>query len=330
MNLNKFSIGDSLIHDETKNKGELRNLFSSVKDNEPLSDKLSNLSHFLLNLAICNTINPEIDIETNELFYDGSSIDEIALVKATRDNGFALKKRNQNSVEIDVLGKTKTFEILNTIEFNSDRKKMSTIVKDENGKIICYSKGADNIMEKIVKPDCPNLKFTFDNINTFAMDGLRTLVIAYKDLTEEEYTKWNQNYQDALNSQKGKSKKIADAEAELEKDFIVLGSSAIEDCLQEDVPETIEFFRKAGVQVWILTGDKRDTAVSIAKTSRLLTDKTVQEHIKGSDVVEVSSELQRCIETCKVKKISFNNFIRPRKMFPSFWTQHPLVLQMSI
>eukprot|EP01080_Neovahlkampfia_damariscottae_P005715 gene5715-9535_t len=302
MNLNKFSIGNNILHDEVKDKGALKNQLLVLKDDENQKEKYSILRHFLFNLAICNTINPEISIDTNELFYDGSSIDEVALVEATRQNGVILKKRNQKSIEIEVFGKIETFEILNIIEFNSDRKKMTVIVKDENEKIICYTKGADNIMETIIKKDDLNVDKTLQHIDEFAHDGLRTLLIGYKEITKDDYEKWNKVYLEAQAAQKGKSKKIANAEKAIENDFICLGASAIEDCLQQEVPETIEFFRKAGVQVWVLTGDKRDTAVSIAKTSRLLLDTTNQQHIKGTDVIEVAGELQQCIEVCKNEK----------------------------
>ena len=94
MNLNKFSIGNSILHDEILNKGNLKNQLLILEKEEKEIEKFLNLKHFLLNLAICNTINPEISIETGELFFDGSSIDEVALVEATRQNGVILKKRN--------------------------------------------------------------------------------------------------------------------------------------------------------------------------------------------------------------------------------------------
>lgn len=115
----------------------------------------------------------------------------------------------------------------------------------------------------------------------------------------KEYEDWENRYKEAELSTTAKVQKIQELEEEMENNLNLIGASAIEDCLQDEVPETIDFFRKAGVQVWILTGDKRDTAVSIGKSSKLLNAKTYQAHIRGETIDQVKDELKECIEISK-------------------------------
>jgi magnesium-transporting ATPase (P-type) len=170
MNYQKASIGDGEVFDEKDKPGGLQEIFNSKNEKNK-----ENAKHFLYNLALNNTIDPHIDILTNELVYDGPSIDEMALVRAAKKNGFKLLSKTLESVDIEVLGVKETFQILAIIEFNSDRKRMTTIVKNSEGKIFCYTKGADNIVSMLLKPSETYLEATQKNIDLFAQEGLRTL-----------------------------------------------------------------------------------------------------------------------------------------------------------
>lgn len=109
-------------------------------------------------------------------------------------------------------------------------------------------------------------------MNEYAKEGLRTLLIIEKTMTEQEYAAWNASYIEALNSMQDRDRKIEQCAATVEKDFDLVGSTALEDKLQEGVPEVIEMIRKAGIKLWVLTGDKVETAINIGYSCRLLDD----------------------------------------------------------
>eukprot|EP01080_Neovahlkampfia_damariscottae_P011071 gene11071-3777_t len=285
MNFQKCSVGSGdKIYDEKDGVGCLKDIFS--KNNE--KDKES-AKHLLYNLVLNNTIEPRIDIKTNELIYDGSSIDELALIKAASNNGFKLLEKSLEFVEIEVLGKKETFTLLALLEFNSDRKRMSIIVKNSEDRIFCYTKGADDCVSKLVREDDPYLEKTQKNIDTFAHEGLRTLLICSKEITQEQFTTID------------KDELIEQAEREMEFGLTIDGATAIEDCLQEEVPETIEFFREAGLQLWVLTGDKVNTAISIGKSSKLITQDTHLYQIVGEISESVESTLDEAIQKISEK-----------------------------
>jgi magnesium-transporting ATPase (P-type) len=306
MNYQKASIGDGEVFDEKDKPGGLQEIFNSKNEKNK-----ENAKHFLYNLALNNTIDPHIDILTNELVYDGPSIDEMALVRAAKKNGFKLLSKTLESVDIEVLGVKETFQILAIIEFNSDRKRMTTIVKNSEGKIFCYTKGADNIVSMLLKPSETYLEATQKNIDLFAQEGLRTLckfiypltpqVICVKELQEEEFKEWLERWNFAHSSSSNKDELIKEAEYEMERNLSIVGATAIEDCLQEEVPETIEFFRKAGIKIWVLTGDKKDTAISIGKSSKLLTPDSQLISITGFIREEVDNSLDDLFERSKVR-----------------------------
>ena len=154
------------------------------------------------------------------------------------------------------------YQLLNLIEFDSTRKRMSVIVKTPEGKIKCICKGADSIIEKRLKPNTKLLKRTQKYLDGYAKLGLRTLLIAEKEVDERFYAGWAKQYQ-AASVSINKEKEINRVAELIETDFELLGSTAIEDKLQVDVGKTIYDIKRAGVQLWVLTGDKVETAINI-------------------------------------------------------------------
>jgi phospholipid-transporting ATPase len=170
-------------------------------------------------------------------------------------------------IKIKFLGEERDYEVLNLLEFNSVRKRMSVILKDKNGVIKLYCKGADNVI-------IPRLSLypqdhrdytdkTVDDMEEFAKEGYRTLVLAYRVISEEDYNKWNEIYQRAATSLRNREKMLEEAAELIEKHLILIGATGIEDKLQSGVPETITMLKKAGMKVWVLTGDKIETAINI-------------------------------------------------------------------
>ena len=131
-------------------------------------------------------------------------------------------------------------------------------------------KGADSIILPLLHPDSENVDKTIKTLESFSKEGLRTLLIAEKEISEFEYNTWNQKYQQALLATKNREQKVDEVSAEIEHGFYLIGSTAIEDMLQEDVADTIDFMKKAGIKVWVLTGDKIETAINIGVSCKLL------------------------------------------------------------
>ena len=144
---------------------------------------------------------------------------------------------------------------------------MSVIVRNPQGRIVLYCKGADSVIyERLAADQDPALKEqTSKDMETFANSGLRTLCIAYRYLEEEEYLEWSAIYDAATSSVNDREEAIDQANARIEHSLYVLGATALEDKLQEGVPEAIETLHQAGIKLWILTGDKVQTAIEIGR-----------------------------------------------------------------
>ena len=167
------------------------------------------------------------------------------------------------------------YELLNVIEFTSTRKRMSVIVKDQNNTIICMTKGADSIIIPRLKAGQDQLiKQTLKFVEDYANEGLRTLLIAHKEIDDEFYKDWNQKYQAAQTSIIDRDKKINEVAELIEQDFELIGSTAIEDQLQDEVGEVISFIKEAGIKLWVLTGDKIETAINIGFSCEALDKET--------------------------------------------------------
>uniref|UniRef100_A0A8B9U4I7 Phospholipid-transporting ATPase n=1 Tax=Anas zonorhyncha TaxID=75864 RepID=A0A8B9U4I7_9AVES len=217
--------------------------------------------------------------EEGELRYEAESPDEAALVYAARAYNCSLVGRlsDQVSVELPHLG-TLNFEVLHTLGFDSIRKRMSVVVRHPlTDEINVYTKGADSVIMDLLLPCDPRGKHqkkiqtkTQNYLNLYAVDGLRTLCIAKRVLSKEEYACWLKSHLEAESSTENREELLFQSALQIEKNLHLLGATGIEDHLQDGVPETIANLRKAGLQIWVLTGDKQETAVNIAYACKLL------------------------------------------------------------
>ncbi|KAM3209646.1 hypothetical protein ACQJBY_064001 [Aegilops geniculata] len=232
-------------------------------------------------LAICHTCIPEVD-ETDKVSYEAESPDEAAFVIAARELGFEFYKRTQTSIVIRERDPNQNvadyqyrkYELLNVLEFSSSRRRMSVIVKEPEpeGRILLFSKGADSVMFTRLAPD--GRKFeeeTKRHINEYSDSGLRTLVLAYRVLDEREYENFAEKFRTAkLSGSADRDEQIGEAADSIERDLILLGATAVEDKLQKGVPECIDKLAQAGIKIWVLTGDKMETAINIGFACSLL------------------------------------------------------------
>lgn len=227
------------------------------------------IEKFLTMLSVCHTVIPEV--VDGELAYHAASPDEKALVIAAKNFGYVFESRTPNSVTVSVGGKKRVYEILNVIEFTSTRKRMSLIVQDPSGKILVLCKGADTVIYERLSPQSILREELLLILEEFATEGLRTLCFAYTEISKAKYDEWNDLHHKAATSIENREEKIAAAANKIETGLILLGATAIEDKLQDGVPETIATLLEADIKVWVLTGDKQETAINIGYACKLLT-----------------------------------------------------------
>ncbi|KAF9169293.1 hypothetical protein BGX21_001159 [Mortierella sp. AD011] len=224
------------------------------------------------------------------LRYRAESPDEAALVSAAKNVGYVFVSRGTTSTEgdaktggnsrqnvnVNFMGRDYTYEQLDVIKFNSTRKRMTVIVREPQelgGKILLLTKGADNVIFERLSHNNSDQALrdqTEQDIETFSNMGLRTLTLAQRVLDQETYDAWAAKYAEAGKALDDRAKKVDQVAEEIEKDLTLIGATAIEDKLQEGVPDSIAALREAGIKVWVLTGDKLETAINIGFASRLL------------------------------------------------------------
>eukprot|EP01034_Spumella_vulgaris_P026143 gene26144-32677_t len=253
------------------------------------------VSDFVMVLALCHTV--VLDAETGS--YQSESPDEEALVKASALLGYTFVGRTVGKIQVQRFSAHKpnpnpveSFDLLATIPFDSTRKRMSVVVRRPDESIVVYCKGADNVMfarssdfiDSTYKIEASSSSTTStsaeestspkevmtSHMDVFGSDGLRTLVLCKKELTQEVYGEFGKLYKKAEVSIGERDKLVAEAAAYIECDLTVLGATAIEDKLQQGVPQTIQHIHNAGIKLWVLTGDKMETAINIGYSARLL------------------------------------------------------------
>ncbi|NWY05968.1 AT8B1 ATPase, partial [Nothoprocta ornata] len=236
------------------------------------SGKDPEIRQFFFLLAICHTVM--VDVSDGRLNYQAASPDEGALVSAARNFGYVFLSRTQNTITISEMGMERTYDVLAILDFNSDRKRMSVIVRESEGNIRLYCKGADTVIYERLHPRNLKREATQEALDIFANETLRTLCLCYKDISQEEFEVWNKKFMVASAAITNRDEALDKVYEEIEKNLILLGATAIEDKLQDGVPETINKLSKAGIKIWVLTGDKKETAENIGFSCELLTDET--------------------------------------------------------
>lgn len=255
--------------------------------------------NFFRLLALCHTVMPEQ--KNGRLEYQAQSPDESALVSAARNFGFVFKERSPNSITIEVMGKVEVYELLCILDFNNVRKRMSVILR-KDGELRLYTKGADNVIyERLKSNQADMMAKTQEHLNKFAGEGLRTLALAWRPLEERRFADWKRRHQEAALALRGREEQLDAIYEEIERDLLLLGVTAIEDKLQDGVPQTIANLSMAGIKIWVLTGDKQETAINIGYSCQLLTDDMAEVFIiDGGSHEEVERQLGKCRDSIRV------------------------------
>ncbi|KAK8803468.1 hypothetical protein WA158_001162 [Blastocystis sp. Blastoise] len=254
---------------------------------------------FMRVLCVVNTVKPVQD--EDEIIYRAESADEEALMIGVSQFGWSIINRTKDSVDIEegsLIRRDITetfaspceidppiFELLYCLPFTSARKRMTYIVRDREGEISVYSKGADS---KICEFSCDAAIFnntyipsqlnerqkrllkTVDHVQSMSKDGYRLLLVAGRVLTDAEYNAWTKIYNKAAESIENRDELIESAFEQIEKGIEIYGCTAVEDRLQEHIHETISSLRQAGIRVCVATGDKMETAENIAYNTGLI------------------------------------------------------------
>ncbi|KAI3901768.1 hypothetical protein MKW98_013883 [Papaver atlanticum] len=272
--LGEIPKSTSAEHEKGFNFDDAR-LMRGAWRNEPNPDACK---EFFRCLAICHTVLPEGDESPEKIRYQAASPDESALVIASKNFGFFFYRRTPTAImvresHVEKIGDIQdvSYEILNVLEFNSTRKRQSVICRYPEGRLVLYCKGADTVIyERLTDGNNDIKNLTREHMEQYGSSGLRTLCLAYRDLSVEFYDSWNEKFLKAKSSLRDREKKLDEVAELIEKELILIGCTAIEDKLQEGVPGCIETLARAGIKIWVLTGDKMETAINIAYACSLI------------------------------------------------------------
>lgn len=265
------SIGGVLFRDQCEN----------LVCESPQGDyKERSVRRFLEVLSLCHTVHATKAVDKlssenpHDLIYTASSPDEKAIVEACRNYGVAFLGEKEKGTQIHyrlLLSQSSrtqkaSFERLHVLEFDSVRKRMSVVLRDSRGVIRLLTKGA----EISVLPLCACttseriVDVTMAHIDQFATDGLRTLAVAVRTFSPEEFVVFERAFAKASQAIDKREEKIRAVYESVETNLELIGAIGVEDKLQEGVRDTLVSLGEAGVKVWILTGDKKETAVNIS------------------------------------------------------------------
>jgi phospholipid-translocating ATPase len=273
------AFSDVSIHVESAYSGRLARNSFSVK-----------LQTAVEAIALCHNVTPIL--EQGTVTYQAASPDEVALVQWTEQVGVKLAHRDLNSIQLQLNnGNTRGFQILHLFPFTSESKRMGIIIKDETtDEISLIMKGADTVMAQMVQYN----DWLEEECSNMAREGLRTLVVAKRTLSAEQLADFQKQYHQASMTVTDRSEHMAAVVRRLENDLQLLCLTGVEDRLQDQVTTSLELLRNAGIKIWMLTGDKLETAICIAKSSGLFS-KTDNVHVFGhvQDRTEAHNELSQ-------------------------------------
>uniref|UniRef100_A0A1I8NVP4 Phospholipid-transporting ATPase n=1 Tax=Stomoxys calcitrans TaxID=35570 RepID=A0A1I8NVP4_STOCA len=270
-------------------------------------------TEFFKALTLCHTVQvAQVDENvlepnsTTNIQYQASSPDEKALLDACRQLGFIYlgDENDRLKIQIDTESPEKfhivEFKRLHILEFNSDRKRMSVIVADMENRKWLFTKGAESSIFGLCSEDSKQMIMQTDpHITEFAKEGLRTLAVARRLIPEDEYEEFCNDLSAAQMSLDKRKELLDECYKRIECDLQLLGATAVEDALQENVSETLLALKEAGLKIWVLTGDKVETAVNIALACGHITEDSQQHFIIDC---QYKDKLLRCLQSLENNK----------------------------
>ena len=263
-------------------------LKSEIEEIQSLySDPSSPMHSFFTLLSLCNTVFPSLHLGKPVLH--SISPDDLALVSSCSLLSIEMLERTDNSITLKTSSNLETWKILAEIPFTSERKKLTIVSESPSGQVFLFTKGADMVILPMIKSP----KNSSEVLTNFAREGLRTLVMAGKELQKAELEPWMAEYlKVVLSNSQDKDQELDRVATKIEKNLKLFGISAIEDKLQDGVAEAIDLLLKADMQVWMITGDKEETAEEIAKSCNMLNNSTELIQIFETNTEAVTSLIQ--------------------------------------
>ena len=268
----------------------------------------NNIDFFLKILASCHTIMIDYSDPENSC-YQGSSPDELSMVTVASELGYKFTKRSSGSINLEIRNELIGIEVFAVIEFTSARKRMSVVALLPDNNYYLFCKGADSIiLDRLNQESAKSeeLKESLKGLEEFARAGLRTLCFAYRKLDRDFALEWLDQWHEALNTVSDRQNKIDSVAKLIEMDMNFIGATGVEDRLQEGVPETIDTLMKANIKIWMLTGDRFETAVSTAFLSNLVQPSTIQLHLLQSSRDAISQSIDHFLELLANRKPGSN------------------------
>ncbi|KOS15832.1 aminophospholipid-transporting p-type atpase [Malassezia pachydermatis] len=266
LHLGTMSYGwDSM--DEVRSQLQVALGNKDTKRTRTWRDMSARIYDVVLALALCHNVTPVVN-EDDSVTYQASSPDEVALLEWTGSVGLQLVARDQHSITLESEFGRMAFDILEIFPFTSERKRMGIVVRDRaSGDVIFYLKGADVVMSRIVTHN----DWLDEECGNMAREGLRTLVVARLRLSAESWRLFDKAYSAAKVQVEQRDEAMSRVVAQhLEQNMELLGLTGVEDKLQEGVKTTLELLRNANIKIWMLTGDKIETATCIAISTKLV------------------------------------------------------------
>ncbi|KAK4522878.1 hypothetical protein GAYE_PCTG32G0768 [Galdieria yellowstonensis] len=254
-------------------------------------------------------------LDAKHVSYEGTNTDEMEFVKTAALSGYRLAMRTRDSIILEeeyrkhmfqeqslnlaTTGIYVSYSILASCEFSSERKRMSIIMQTPNKRIILFVKGAESVIfPRLKQENREEVEMANFHVERFAKEGFRTLVFAQRELTEEYYQDWIGKLRQAELALYERENKIYEVWDLIERELTLTGITAVEDRLQDDVPETINYLRQCGIRIWLLTGDKRETAVNVGVLSGLIGQDSAVYDLNASTEMEMEAQLHSfdCLE----------------------------------
>ena len=299
----------------------------------PFRNQYEAIEQFFINIIINHDVLTEKNSK-DELCFQGSSPDEVTLVNAAYELGFRFVSRENGIISIEIIQnenkKTKKYKILQKFDFTSERQCSSIIVEDLKTKnIFLYVKGSDKkIFNNLNNYSKKNLyPKTKDHLDQFAKQGLRTLCYGFKNIPIKEYNNWEKEYKEAKYEsmiKKESSLLLNIIINEMESNLVLLGVSALEDKLQDEVNKDIKRFIESGINFWMITGDKMDTAESIGYSCGIFSEDCEIYKIKDTNNVnKVIKEMEKISKEINRIDNELNNItVTHEKMFEKINGKH--------
>ena len=305
MEYKKCSIAGH-IYDPEREKSPKLTHKDLVKNLDLGTNSPAMIRDFLTLLTVCHTVIPEEGAD-GAIKYNAASPDEKALVEGAELYDYRFIARTPETVTIKKAdGEEEKYQVLNVIEFTSTRKRMTIIVRTPKGEIKLYIKGADSVILERLGQNQSQREFydvTNNHLEEFAKSGLRTLCVGVATIPESEYESWNKKWKIASAQINNRDEEIDKVANLIETNITLIGATAIEDKLQDQVPDTIAMLLEANIHVWMLTGDKQETAINIAKSCKLHKDNCELLIINSASAEEAAEDIKEQIEMLRKENL---------------------------